>query len=242
MANKKRVQTVKEEYDVALIGGGVLSATFGLMLHLLEPEWSIVGFERLPKVAKESSNPWNNAGTGHSGGLCELNYSTEHEDGTVTSEKALRVNEQFQISREMWSSFVERGILGDPETFITPTPAHVVREQSLGRGVPAQALGVAEGQPAVCQHGVLRGSGAAREVGADADARARQERVGRRDLRPDRNRCELRFDHPAVLPLSGVPRGGEGADLPGGDQPQAEPRRHLGNHPEEPNAEEGTAG
>lgn len=120
MANKKRV-TAKEEYDVALIGGGVLSATFGLMLHLLEPDWSIVGFERLPKVAKESSNPWNNAGTGHSG-LCELNYSTENEDGSVNSDKALWVNEQFQISREMWASFVERGILGDPETFITPTP------------------------------------------------------------------------------------------------------------------------
>lgn len=110
-----------EEVDVALIGGGVLSATMGLMLHELQPDWKIVGFERLPKVAKESSNPWNNAGTGHSG-LCELNYTKELPDGTVDNAKPIDINEQFQQTRQLWAHFVEKGVLGNPETFINPCP------------------------------------------------------------------------------------------------------------------------
>ncbi len=110
-----------QEVDVALIGGGVLSAHFGMMLHLLQPDWTIMGFERLPKVAKESSNPWNNAGTGHAG-LCELNYTKEKSDGTMDNSKPIDINEQFQVSRQMWAHFVERGILGNPDTFITACP------------------------------------------------------------------------------------------------------------------------
>ncbi|MPM49082.1 Malate:quinone oxidoreductase [bioreactor metagenome] len=110
-----------EEVDVALIGGGVLSATFGLMLHMLQPDWTIIGFERLPKVAKESSNPWNNAGTGHSG-LCELNYTKEKPDGSMDNSKPIDINEQFQVSRELWAHFVEQGVLGHPETFINACP------------------------------------------------------------------------------------------------------------------------
>ena len=68
--------------DVALIGGGIMSATLGTLLKQLEPTWHIQIFERLSEVALESSNPWNNAGTGHSA-LCELNYTPEREDGTI---------------------------------------------------------------------------------------------------------------------------------------------------------------
>lgn len=110
-----------EEVDVALIGGGVLSAHLGLMLHTLQPDWTIVGFERLPKVAKESSNPWNNAGTGHAG-LCELNYTKEKPDGTLDNAKPIDINEQFQVTRQMWAHYVETGVLGNPDTFINPTP------------------------------------------------------------------------------------------------------------------------
>jgi len=91
------------------------------MLHLLQPDWSIAGFERLPKVAKESSNPWNNAGTGHSG-LCELNYTKELPDGSLDNSKPIEINEQFQVSRQLWAHFVEIGILGHPETFINSCP------------------------------------------------------------------------------------------------------------------------
>lgn len=52
--------------DVVLIGGGIMSATLGTFIQQLEPNWTINMFERLDKVAEESSNGWNNAGTGHS--------------------------------------------------------------------------------------------------------------------------------------------------------------------------------
>ena len=82
--------------DVALVGGGIMSATLGVLLQELEPDWDITLFERLDKVGAESSNPWNNAGTGHSA-LCELNYAPLGADGTVDPAKALNINEQFQL-------------------------------------------------------------------------------------------------------------------------------------------------
>ena len=41
-----------------------MSATLGVFLKELEPTWNIILLERLDKAAQESSNPWNNAGTG----------------------------------------------------------------------------------------------------------------------------------------------------------------------------------
>lgn len=107
--------------DVALIGGGVMSATLGALIKQLEPDWSITIFERLSDVARESSNPWNNAGTGHSA-LCELNYTPERPDGTIDISSAVKVNEQFQISRQFWSHLVRKNLLPDPQAFINPVP------------------------------------------------------------------------------------------------------------------------
>ncbi|MDQ4214377.1 malate dehydrogenase (quinone) [Microbacterium capsulatum] len=98
-----------------------MSATLGTLLHELQPDWKIVAFERLSEVGQESSNAWNNAGTGHSA-LCELNYTPRGEDRSLDATKAIAINEQFQQSRELWSSFVERGILDGPKTFINSTP------------------------------------------------------------------------------------------------------------------------
>ena len=98
-----------------------MSATLGVMLKQLQPEWSIEIFERLPMVAQESSNPWNNAGTGHAA-LCELNYMPEAADGSVEASKAVAINEQFQVSRQFWSYLVAGKLLGDPKTFINPVP------------------------------------------------------------------------------------------------------------------------
>lgn len=64
----------EQETDVLLIGGGIMSATLGTYLQELEPQWSMTMVERLDGVAEESSNGWNNAGTGHSA-LMELNYT-----------------------------------------------------------------------------------------------------------------------------------------------------------------------
>lgn len=98
-----------------------MSATLGTLIKQLQPDWSIQIFERLGEVAQESSNPWNNAGTGHAA-LCELNYMPEAPDGTVTADKAVTINEQFQISRQLWSHLVATGALPEPEKFINSTP------------------------------------------------------------------------------------------------------------------------
>ncbi|MCC2030326.1 malate:quinone oxidoreductase [Microbacterium sp. YMB-B2] len=110
-----------ESVDVVLIGGGIMSATLGTLLHELQPDWKIVAFERLSDVAQESSNPWNNAGTGHAA-LCELNYMPQNGDGPLDPAKAISINEQFQQSRQFWSSLVEKGVLDAPSSFINATP------------------------------------------------------------------------------------------------------------------------
>ncbi|MDQ1531505.1 MAG: hypothetical protein QOE37_1610 [Microbacteriaceae bacterium] len=107
--------------DVVLIGGGIMSATLGTLLHALQPDWSIRIYERLGAVAEESSNPWNNAGTGHAA-LCELNYTPERPDGTIDITSAVKVNEQWQISREFWSSLVSSAALPTGTGFINSTP------------------------------------------------------------------------------------------------------------------------
>lgn len=111
-----------EKVDVALIGGGIMSATLGAMLSFLDPKLKMAAFERLDSVALESSNPWNNAGTGHAA-LCELNYMPDSKDGSLPdASKAIAINEQFQLSRQLWASFVKLGVLKDPESFIHSTP------------------------------------------------------------------------------------------------------------------------
>ena len=110
-----------EPIDVVLIGGGIMSATLGTFIKQLQPDWTIRIFERLPEVAQESSNPWNNAGTGHSA-LCELNYTPEKADGTIDITSAVKVNEQFQVSRQFWSYLVGKDLLPDPQAFLNPVP------------------------------------------------------------------------------------------------------------------------
>lgn len=99
-----------------------MSATLGTLLKQANPDFKIQVFERLGAVAEESSNPWNNAGTGHAA-LCELNYMPDSKDGSLPdAAKAIAINEQFQLSRQFWSWGVSNGILQDPSTFISSTP------------------------------------------------------------------------------------------------------------------------
>ncbi|BDY31141.1 MAG: malate dehydrogenase (quinone) [Mycolicibacterium mageritense] len=107
--------------DVVLVGAGIMSATLGALIRLLEPNWSITLIERLDGAAAESSDPWNNAGTGHSA-LCELNYTPENSDGTIDIAKAVNVNEQFQVSRQFWAYAAENGVLPDVRSFLNPIP------------------------------------------------------------------------------------------------------------------------
>ena len=111
----------EQETDVLLIGGGIMSATLGTYLQELEPQWSMTMVERLDGVAQESSNGWNNAGTGHSA-LMELNYTPKKADGSISIEKAVEINEAFQISRQFWAYQVNNGVMHEPRSFITTVP------------------------------------------------------------------------------------------------------------------------
>ncbi len=114
-------KTKKTEVDVVLIGGGIMSATLGTLINELSPDINIEIIERLDVVAAESSDAWNNAGTGHSA-LCELNYTPEQPDGSVKIEKAISIAEQYEISKQFWSYLVEKNIIKNPNHFIRRVP------------------------------------------------------------------------------------------------------------------------
>ncbi|HBQ0421004.1 malate dehydrogenase (quinone) [Klebsiella aerogenes] len=120
-SNTNRTNTRHEqETDVLLIGGGIMSATLGTWLQELEPDWSITMVEQMTSVAEESSNGWNNAGTGHAA-LMELNYTPQTANG-INIDKAVDINESFHISRQFWAHQVTRGILTKPKSFINSVP------------------------------------------------------------------------------------------------------------------------
>lgn len=110
-----------EHCDAVLVGGGVMSATLGVLLSEVRPDWRIAVVERLDDGGLESSHARNNAGTGHAG-LCEFNYTPLRSDGTVDVTSAARIGEQFATSLLLWSRLVERGLLGPPETFVRSVP------------------------------------------------------------------------------------------------------------------------
>ncbi|MBE0339883.1 malate:quinone oxidoreductase [Paenibacillus sp. 28ISP30-2] len=115
------MSNIQKKTDVILIGAGVMSATLGSLLKELAPEWEITVFEKLANAGEESSNEWNNAGTGHAA-LCELNYTSEKADGSIDISKAVNINEQFQLSRQFWSFLVNSDLIRNPQDFIKPIP------------------------------------------------------------------------------------------------------------------------
>ncbi|MBZ0230911.1 MAG: malate dehydrogenase (quinone) [Deltaproteobacteria bacterium] len=112
---------VDGDHDVALIGAGIMSATLGTLLAELDPSLRMVAFERLDRAAAESSDAWNNAGTGHAG-YCELNYTPPAADGSVDCAKAHRIAAQFATSRSFWRSLCARGALPELATFLRQVP------------------------------------------------------------------------------------------------------------------------
>jgi malate dehydrogenase (quinone) len=101
---------MKTQNDVILIGGGIMSATMGVIMNKLMPDAKIVLYEKLEKVASESTDGWNNAGTGHSA-FCELNYTPQQADGSVNIEKALTIASSFEVSRQFWAYLKDQGVL-----------------------------------------------------------------------------------------------------------------------------------
>jgi malate dehydrogenase (quinone) len=110
-----------ERFDAVLIGAGIMSVTLASLLKRLDPSIDIVIYEVLDGEAQESSNAWNNAGTGHAA-LCELNYTPEDSSGKVDISKALTVNTEFDLSRQFWAHLVAEGAIKDPQAFIHPVP------------------------------------------------------------------------------------------------------------------------
>lgn len=109
------------EVDCALVGAGIMSTTLGVFLKEIHPDLSVEIIETRPGEAQESSNSWNNAGTGHAAN-CELNYTPLGADGTVNISKALEVNVEFDLSRQLWSYLTQKGAIKTPSSFINPVP------------------------------------------------------------------------------------------------------------------------
>ena len=107
--------------DVLLVGGGVMSATLGMMLNQLDPSLKILMVERLDHVAHESTHGWNNAGTGHAG-YCELNYTPQQKDGSVATARAKSINASFEMTLQFWSYLVDKNLLPAPNEFINSIP------------------------------------------------------------------------------------------------------------------------
>lgn len=98
-----------------------MSATLATLLRKLDPSLRMVAYERLERTAAESSDAWNNAGTGHSG-FCELNYTPAAADGTVDCSKAVKIATQYRQSLELWRSLVAAGELPAESTFLREVP------------------------------------------------------------------------------------------------------------------------
>jgi len=116
-----KLDHVDSDADVVLIGAGIMSATLGILLKELQPDLSIKIFERLDVAAAESSDAWNNAGTGHSA-FCELNYTPELPDGTIDISKAIKIAESFEVSKQFWSYLITQDLIKLPGTFICQIP------------------------------------------------------------------------------------------------------------------------
>jgi malate dehydrogenase (quinone) len=109
--------------DVVLVGAGIMSATLAVLLKELDPGLKIEIYEVLDAPAEESSNAWDNAGTGHAA-LCELNYTPQRADGSIDISKALQVNTEFDLSRQFWAYLVKEKRIPDPQDFIHSVPHH----------------------------------------------------------------------------------------------------------------------
>ncbi|MBL3655228.1 malate dehydrogenase (quinone) [Fulvivirga sediminis] len=120
------------KHDLICVGGGIMSATLALMVKLIDPKTSVLILEKLDQVSQESSEAWNNSGTGHSA-FCEINYTPEQENGSVDISKAISIFEQFEKSKQFWTHLTKNSLITDPQAFIHSVPHHawVTGEQNV---------------------------------------------------------------------------------------------------------------
>ena len=111
-----------DEVDVILIGSGVMSANLGALLSQLDPSLSIELYEVTKQLSQESSNGWNNAGTGHAG-ICEVAYTPDRgEDGEIKVDKAIEIFAEFEQTKQFWAHAVRTGMIDKPSEFINQVP------------------------------------------------------------------------------------------------------------------------
>ena len=111
-----------DELDVILIGSGVMSANLGALLKQLDPELRIELYEVTKELSQESSNGWNNAGTGHAG-ICEVAYTPDRgEDGEIKVDKAIEIFAEFEQTKQFWAHAVRTGMIDQPAEFINKVP------------------------------------------------------------------------------------------------------------------------
>ena len=100
---------IRTNPDVILIGAGIMSATLGVILKELQPNITIEIYERLDTAACESSDAWNNAGTGHSA-FCELNYTPKDEEGNVVFDSDVLTKEYYYDNIDAVKDNYERSL------------------------------------------------------------------------------------------------------------------------------------
>jgi malate dehydrogenase (quinone) len=111
-----------EAPDVVLVGSGIMSSTLAVMLKRLDPRLRVQIVEVASELAREASDGWNNAGTGHAG-ICEMSYTpTRDPDGRVPIARALKIFEQFEHSKQFWGAMTAAGAVGEPADFIHSVP------------------------------------------------------------------------------------------------------------------------
>lgn len=117
---------------IVLIGAGIMSATMGVFIRHLFPDATLQIYERLDRVSAESSDAWNNAGTGHAA-YCELNYTPLGKDGSVDISKALLISESFEISKQFWAHLIKNDHVKMEHLFINAIPhmSFVMGEQNV---------------------------------------------------------------------------------------------------------------
>ncbi len=117
-----RTDIILDAADIVLVGSGIMSTTLATMLKRLDPRLRIQIIEITPELAREASDGWNNAGTGHAA-LCEISYTPERDSsGTVPIGRALHIFEQFEHSKQFWGYAATSGMAGDPAAFIHAVP------------------------------------------------------------------------------------------------------------------------
>ena len=113
--NKSNIQ-----YDAVLVGAGIMSTTLAILISEVLPSVRILIIEKLDSAGLESTGAFNNAGTGHAAN-CELNYTPTNKKGAFQMEKALKINNSFEISLEFWASLYKAGSI-DAEKFLKFIP------------------------------------------------------------------------------------------------------------------------